>query len=82
MTGSDVWQGPYYTNKDSEMVVTGGTGIFKGARGVVKLHSIVPPVKILYTYYITGIPKLPPALTGKVVVSVEEVPAKQTPVTA
>ncbi|CAM6106242.1 unnamed protein product [Calypogeia fissa] len=56
--------GPYYVTKDSEMVVTGGTGIFKGARGVVKLHSEVPPIKILYTYYLTGIPKLPAALTS------------------
>lgn len=74
--------GPYYTTSDSEMVVTGGTGIFKGARGIVKLHTVMPPIKILYTYYLTGIQKLPPALTGPVVPLPQEVPAKPAPVIA
>lgn len=56
-------QGPYYTYKDSEMVVTGGTGRFKGARGMVKCHNINGPLKLLYTYYLKGIPKLPAELT-------------------
>jgi allene oxide cyclase len=55
--------GPYYTTSNSEMVVTGGTGIFKGARGTVTLHSVQPPLQILYTYNIKGIQKLPAALT-------------------
>lgn len=55
--------GPYFTTSDSEMVVTGGTGIFRGAQGIVKLHSVMPPIHILYTYYLTGIKTLPPELT-------------------
>ncbi|BBN16430.1 allene oxide cyclase [Marchantia polymorpha subsp. ruderalis] len=65
-------QGPYKTYGDTEMVVTGGTGIFKGARGYVKCHNIAGPLKLLYTYYLTGIPKLPSELTQTPAVLDEE----------
>ena len=32
-------EGPFYDDKDSVMVVTGGTGKYAGAKGAMKLHS-------------------------------------------
>lgn len=73
--------GPYYTNEDSEMVVTGGTGIFKGARGIVKIQNLDGPLKLLYTYYITGIQRLPADLTIDVV-PLEDLPQPSPVATA
>ncbi|KAH7421806.1 hypothetical protein KP509_13G076600 [Ceratopteris richardii] len=56
-------QGSYLTFKDSEFAITGGSGIFTGVYGVVKLHQIVNPNKHFYTFELEGIPPLPSALT-------------------
>ncbi|GJN12723.1 hypothetical protein PR202_ga31029 [Eleusine coracana subsp. coracana] len=52
-------QGPYLTYEESYLAVTGGSGVFEGAYGQVKLHQIVFPFKIFYTFYLKGIPDLP-----------------------
>jgi len=52
-------QGPYLTYEESYLAVTGGSGAFEGAYGQVKLHQIVFPFKIFYTFYLRGIPDLP-----------------------
>ncbi|KAL3682368.1 hypothetical protein R1sor_000390 [Riccia sorocarpa] len=62
-------QGPYMTYADSEMAVTGGTGRFAGARGWVKCQNIGGPLKLIYTYHIKGIPKLPAELCQPPVLS-------------
>jgi allene oxide cyclase len=56
-------QGPYLTFEDSYITITGGTGIFTGVYGKVKLQQIVFPYKIFYTFYLQGIAKLPEQLT-------------------
>ncbi|KAK6913479.1 Allene oxide cyclase [Dillenia turbinata] len=59
-------QGPYLTyNEDTFLAVTGGSGIFEGVSGTVKLHQIVFPFKIFYTFYLKGINDLPAELTVK-----------------
>lgn len=52
-------QGPYLTYEESYLAVTGGSGLFEGAYGQVKLNQIVFPFKIFYTFYLKGIPDLP-----------------------
>lgn len=52
-------QGPYLTYEESYLAVTGGSGVFEGAYGQVKLNQIVFPFKIFYTFYLKGIPDLP-----------------------
>ncbi|RHN50399.1 putative allene-oxide cyclase [Medicago truncatula] len=53
-------QGSYLTyEEDTYLAVTGGTGIFEGVYGQVKLHQIVFPFKIFYTFYLKGIKDLP-----------------------
>jgi allene oxide cyclase len=52
-------QGPYLTYEESYLAITGGSGVFEGAYGQVKLHQIVFPFKIFYTLYLKGIPDLP-----------------------
>lgn len=68
-------QGPYLTYEDTYLAVTGGSGIFEGVYGQVKLHQIVFPFKILYTFYLKGIEDLPEELTA--VKLVEPSPAVQ-----
>ncbi|CAL5399583.1 unnamed protein product [Camellia sinensis] len=71
-------QGPYLTYEDTYLTVTGGSGIFEGVYGEVKLQQIVFPFKLFYTFYLKGIKDLPAELTGKPVVpskSVEPSPA-------
>ncbi|KAE8657464.1 Allene oxide cyclase 2 [Hibiscus syriacus] len=58
-------QGPYLTYEDTFLAVTGGSGIFEGAYGQVRLHQIVFPMKLFYTFYLKGIPALPAELLGK-----------------
>ncbi|XP_030514776.1 allene oxide cyclase, chloroplastic [Rhodamnia argentea] len=58
-------QGPYLTYQDTFLAVTGGSGIFEGVSGTVKLQQIVFPFKLFYTFYLKGIPNLPTELTGK-----------------
>ncbi|KAJ3695167.1 hypothetical protein LUZ60_000544 [Juncus effusus] len=58
-------QGPYLTYEDTYLAVTGGSGIFEGVYGQVKLHQIVFPFKIFYTFYLKGIHDLPEELLGK-----------------
>ncbi|XP_057522253.1 allene oxide cyclase, chloroplastic-like [Amaranthus tricolor] len=48
-------QGAYLTFGDSYLAITGGSGIFEGAYGQVKLQQIVYPFKIFYTIYLKGI---------------------------
>jgi allene oxide cyclase len=57
-------QGQYLTYEDTYLAVTGGTGIFEGAYGQVKLQQIVFPFKLFYTFYLKGIPDLPHELLG------------------
>ncbi|EEF38023.1 allene oxide cyclase, chloroplastic [Ricinus communis] len=57
-------QGAYLTYDDTYLAVTGGTGIFEGVYGQVKLHQIVFPYKLFYTFYLKGIPDLPDELLG------------------
>ncbi|XP_031478279.1 allene oxide cyclase, chloroplastic-like isoform X1 [Nymphaea colorata] len=71
-------QGAYLTYEDTYLAITGGSGIFKGVHGQVKLQQIVFPFKLFYTFYLEGIPKLPAVLLGKPVPpspSVEPLPA-------
>ncbi|XP_027352049.1 allene oxide cyclase, chloroplastic-like [Abrus precatorius] len=65
-------QGPYLTYEDSYLAVTGGSGIFEGVKGQVKLHQIVYPFKILYTFYLKGIKDLPKEF---IVRTVEPIPS-------
>ncbi|KAL5080435.1 hypothetical protein RYX36_008856 [Vicia faba] len=71
-------QGSYLTYEDSYLAVTGGTGIFEGVFGQVKLNQIVFPFKLFYTFYLKGIKDLPHELVAKHVepsLSVEPSPA-------
>ncbi|KAK5810778.1 hypothetical protein PVK06_026095 [Gossypium arboreum] len=71
-------QGPYLTYQDTYLAITGGSGIFEGVSGQVKLHQIVFPFKIFYTFYLKGIGELPAELLCKPVdphPAVEAVPA-------
>ncbi|KAH9300487.1 hypothetical protein KI387_012070, partial [Taxus chinensis] len=52
-------QGAYLTYEESYLAITGGSGIFNGVRGQVKLNQIVFPFKLFYTFYLEGIPNLP-----------------------
>lgn len=58
-------QGAYLTYQDTYLAVTGGSGIFEGVQGQVKLQQIVFPFKLFYTFYLKGIPDLPADLLGK-----------------
>ena len=58
-------QGPYLTYEDTYLAVSGGSGVFEGAYGQVKLKQLVFPYKIFYTFYLKGIRDLPPELVGK-----------------
>ncbi len=72
--GWAAFQGAYITYQDTYLAITGGSGIFAGCYGEVKLQQLIFPVKLHYTFYLRGIKKLPAALTKKPVepsVSVE-----------
>ncbi|KAE9619916.1 hypothetical protein Lal_00040424 [Lupinus albus] len=58
-------QGPYLTYEDTCLSVTGGTGIFEGVYGEVKLCQIIFPFKLFYTFYLKGIKDLPQELLSK-----------------
>ncbi|XP_073144627.1 allene oxide cyclase, chloroplastic-like [Henckelia pumila] len=60
-------QGPYLTYEDSYLAVTGGSGVFEGVYGQVKLQQLVYPFKLFYTFQLKGIPDLPAELLGKAV---------------
>ncbi|EOA24643.1 hypothetical protein CARUB_v10017913mg [Capsella rubella] len=58
-------QGPYLTYEDSFLAITGGSGVFEGAYGQVKLQQLVYPTKLFYTFYLKGLANdLPAELTG------------------
>ncbi|GLT91760.1 hypothetical protein SLE2022_096330 [Rubroshorea leprosula] len=57
-------QGAYLTYEDTYLAVTGGSGIFEGVYGQVKLQQLVFPYKLFYTFYLKGIPDLPAELLG------------------
>lgn len=58
-------QGPYLTYDDTWLTVTGGTGVFEGAYGKVRLQQLIFPFKIFYTFYLKGIKDLPIELVFK-----------------
>ncbi|KAG2710653.1 hypothetical protein I3760_04G038600 [Carya illinoinensis] len=58
-------QGAYLTYEDTYLAVTGGSGVFEGAYGQVKLQQIVFPFKLFYTFYLKGIKDLPQELIVK-----------------
>ncbi|XP_007042039.2 PREDICTED: allene oxide cyclase 4, chloroplastic [Theobroma cacao] len=58
-------QGPYMTYEDSYLAVTGGTGIFLGVIGRVRLHQILFPLKLYHSFYLEGIADLPEELLGE-----------------
>ncbi|XP_065854314.1 allene oxide cyclase, chloroplastic-like [Euphorbia lathyris] len=60
-------QGSYLTYEDTYLAVTGGSGIFEGVTGQVKLHQIIFPFKLFYTFYLKGIKQLPEELVKKAV---------------
>jgi allene oxide cyclase len=55
-------QGPYITYQDTYLAITGGSGVFAGCYGQVKLQQIIFPFKLFYTFYLQGIKSLPEAL--------------------
>ncbi|XP_062106330.1 allene oxide cyclase, chloroplastic-like [Humulus lupulus] len=58
-------QGSYMTYEDTYLAVTGGSGIFEGAYGQVKLQQLIFPFKLFYTFYLKGIKEdLPEELLG------------------
>ncbi|KAM6549249.1 hypothetical protein CsatB_020925 [Cannabis sativa] len=58
-------QGSYLTYEDTYLAVTGGSGIFEGAYGQVKLQQLIFPFKLFYTFYLKGIKgDLPEELLG------------------
>ncbi|XP_075663925.1 allene oxide cyclase, chloroplastic-like [Castanea sativa] len=57
-------RGAYLTYEDTYLAVVGGSGIFEGVYGQVKLEQIVYPFKIFYTFYLRGIKELPEELLG------------------
>lgn len=65
-------QGAYLTYEDTYLAVTGGSGIFEGVHGQVKLQQLIFPFKLFYTFYLKGIPELPAELLG------DHVPPSQT----
>ncbi|KAI3452996.1 hypothetical protein Pfo_009659 [Paulownia fortunei] len=58
-------QGAYLTYEDTYLAVTGGSGVFQGVYGTVKLQQIVFPFKLFYTFYLKGIKDLPAELVVK-----------------
>lgn len=60
-------QGQYLTYEDTYLAVTGGSGIFEGVYGQVKLQQLIFPFKLFYTFYLKGIPDLPEELLGAAV---------------
>lgn len=68
-------QGPYLTYEESYLTITGGSGIFCGVHGQVKLKQIVFPFKLFYTFYLEGIPSLPEDLLGEPVSPTPDVEA-------
>jgi allene oxide cyclase len=58
--------GPFINFQDTLMGITGGSGFFAEAKGVVRLHPITP-FKFMYTFTISGIPELPKFLTAPLV---------------
>jgi len=55
-------QGPYITYEETFLAITGGSGIFAGCYGQVKLLQLIFPFKLFYTFYLQGIQPLPQAL--------------------
>ncbi|XP_043703370.1 allene oxide cyclase, chloroplastic-like [Telopea speciosissima] len=55
-------QGAYVTYEDTYLAVTGGSGVFEGVYGQVKLQQLIFPFKLFYTFYLKGIPDLPAEL--------------------
>ncbi|KAL7110526.1 hypothetical protein ACP275_05G031400 [Erythranthe tilingii] len=58
-------QGAYVLHQDTILAVTGGSGVFEGVYGTVKLQQIAFPFKIFYTFYLKGIEDLPAELMCK-----------------
>ncbi|KAG6407818.1 hypothetical protein SASPL_130817 [Salvia splendens] len=60
-------QGAYLTLSDTHLAMTGGSGVFEGVSGTVKLQQIVFPFKLFYTFYLRGIKDLPAELVVNLV---------------
>jgi allene oxide cyclase len=61
-------QGAYITYQDTYLAITGGSGIFAGCYGQVKLRQLIFPFKLHYTFSLKGLKeKLPAQLTLKAV---------------
>ncbi|KAG2714946.1 hypothetical protein I3760_03G053000 [Carya illinoinensis] len=58
-------QGAYLTYEDTYLAVTGGSGVFEGVYGEVKLQQLVFPSKLFYTFCLKGIKDLPEELVVK-----------------
>ncbi|CAI9096277.1 OLC1v1032378C1 [Oldenlandia corymbosa var. corymbosa] len=58
-------QGPYLTYQNTSLAVTGGSGIFEGVHGEVKVHLSRSPQYFFYTFYLKGIKDLPAELVVK-----------------
>jgi allene oxide cyclase len=71
------FQGPYINTESTNLAITGGSGIFAGAYGHVKLQQLVFPFKLFYTFYLQGIKKLPEALLAPPVPPSPSVEASQ-----
>lgn len=50
-SGGITVEGPFYDTRDSTMAVTGGTGRYANARGVMHLHAL-SPTEFRFTYEI------------------------------
>ncbi|KAH7280483.1 hypothetical protein KP509_37G069700 [Ceratopteris richardii] len=55
-------KGAYRSDKDTDLAVKGGSGIFRGVYGTVHLHNVEYPRVLFYRFRLQGIPRLPRAL--------------------
>ena len=47
-------QGPFYDTRDSTLSITGGTGVYRGIRGEMKLHALDGGKKFDFEFQFTG----------------------------
>jgi allene oxide cyclase len=52
--GQIVVAGPFYDKRDSTLAVTGGTGRYRNARGVMRLHSLEGGKKFRFAFRLSG----------------------------
>ena len=66
-------QGPYAEYEETTLAITGGTGIFMGVYGTVRLRNVKFPTSLFYRFKLYGIPKLPAELIWDTVPPTEDV---------